>query len=550
MTKLKGLKVRKGPFQNISLNLWTNLFILFFFSAVASSASPLKPEQAFPFQASALRSDLVDVRFRIAPGHYLYRDKIQFSLEPGRITLGSPQFPAGQIKEDPTFGRTEIYRGETAIRIPLTFSPQAGESVTLAVTFQGCADAGLCYPPKTLKVPLSFPLSFGETERKKGPIAQLKEKSDKPSNPSSSLQEEGSSGGEIAHLFKSQNIFWIILSFLGFGLLLSLTPCVFPMIPILSGIILTQGRGLSKKRSFFLSLTYVLGMALTYTAAGMAAALSGSFISGALQNPWVLVVFAVVFILLALSMFGLYELEIPSIIQSKLMGVSNKGELGGFLGVFFMGLLSALIIGPCVTAPLAGALLFIGQTHNIWLGGAALFSLSLGMGIPLLILGTSAGALLPKAGKWMQGVKFFFGFLLLALAFWTLSPLIPQTLTPSLSFQRITNLQEFNTYFQERPEGVVMLYVSADWCTSCKEMELFTFRDKGIQERLKTIKRLKADVTKTEQGAEALLKRFDLFGPPAILFFDKRGQELSGTRIIGVPKREDFLQVLKIVVSG
>jgi thiol:disulfide interchange protein DsbD len=518
-------------------------FVLIIFLSVFSilstpaEAEPLKPEQAFSFQATAIRDDLLEIRFQIAPGHYLYREKFQFSLEAAGMTLGSPQFPAGQFKEDPAFGRTEIFQGQSKILLPLTSGPKAEGQVILAVTYQGCAEAGLCYPPKTKKIPLRLrplPTAGSPAGVEAGPVPL-----------------DGGSWGraDIAGLFQGRGFLWIILSFLGFGLLLSFTPCVFPMIPILSGIIIAQGQGLTKQRSFLLSLTYVMGMALAYTAAGVAAGLSGRFISGVLQNQWVLIGLAFIFILLALSMFGVYELQIPGFIQSKLTGLNPKSKTGGFPGVFLMGLLSALIIGPCVTAPLAGALLFIGQTHNLWLGGAALFALSMGMGIPLLLIGTSAGALLPKAGKWMQGVKIFFGILLVALAFWTVSPLIPQSFTPALSFQRITRFQEFKAFLGNVSKEPALLYFSADWCTSCKEIELLTFRDKEIKAGLLKLKRFKADVTAADREAETLLKEFGLFGPPALLFFDQRGRELPGTRVIGVPKKDNLKQTLENILK-
>ncbi|MBA4395098.1 MAG: thiol:disulfide interchange protein, partial [Desulfobacca sp.] len=450
-----------------------------------------------------------------------------------------------------------------------------------------------------------------------------------PSGPEA-LMGEGGGGGEISQLFKSNNVFWIILSFFGFGLLLSLTPCVFPMIPIISGIIIAQGSALTKKQAFLLSLTYVLGMALTYSAAGVAAAFSGRLLSVALQNPWVLSAFALIFVLLAFSMFGFYELQVPSFIQSKLTTAGNTFKGGNYLGVFFMGLFSAIIIGPCVTAPLAGALLFIGQTHNVWLGGSALFSLSLGMGLPLLIVGTSAGALLPKAGAWMNAVKAFFGVLMIAVALWLISPIISETIqlflwgilliissvylsvldplplpssgwakfrkgiglvalilgislligalmggrdllqplsgisqkskgsfdqqpfpapVPGPTFETITNLGQIETHLKAAQGQAVMLFVSADWCVSCKEMEGLTFKNLQVQERLRRLKILKADVTKSDEEALGFLRKLGLFGPPAVLFFDQTGSEVLETRVVGFQKPDVFLQTLQKVLG-
>ena len=592
------------------------LFFLSNFSLLqAAYCQPLKPEQAFSFQAKAIKTDLVEVRFQIAPGHYLYRDKFKFAIEPNQIKLGTPQFPAGQVKEDPAFGKMEILRGESAIRIPITPPLSAGEPITLAITYQGCADAGLCYPPKTQKVQLSLP-----------PLPPTSV-AGQVINPSQQGGEMVTETSQIARLFGSGNFFWILLSFFGFGLLLSLTPCVFPMIPIISGIIVAQGRNLTKKRAFSLSLIYVLGMALTYSSAGVAAGFSGRLISVALQNPWVLSTFALVFVLLAFSMFGFYELQVPSFIQSKFTAASNHCSAGTCTGVFFMGLFSAIIIGPCITAPLAGALLYIGQTHNIFLGGSALFSLSLGMGVPLLIIGTSAGALLPKAGTWMNAVKAFFGVLMIAVAIWLISPIIPETLQMCLwgallimvsiylsaldplplssngwvkfqkgigiialilgtslligammggrdllqplsgfnqgskdqknlsphgsgpAFERITNLNQIDTYLKNSHGRTVMLHVSADWCTACKEWEEFTLKDPRVMKKLEGLKLLMADVTANSGETIAFLKKFDLFGPPALLFFDKEGREIPGTRVIGFQNADQFLKTLDKVLG-
>ena len=615
--KLKAQSSKEPPFCR------SVFFVLFLLLILASPfgafGEPLKPEQAFSFQARALKPDLIEVRFQIAPGHFLYRDKFKFAIEPSQIKLGPPQFPAGRVKEDPAFGRTEIFRGESAIMIPMTPLPSMGDPITIAITYQGCSDAGLCYPPKTQKVRLALaPLpSTASNGRVINPPLQ-----------GAGVVTETS---EIARLFGSGNFFWIILSFFGFGLLLSLTPCVFPMIPIISGIIVAQGKDLTKKRAFSLSLTYVLGMALTYSAAGVAAGFSGRLIAVALQNTWVLSAFALVFIFLAFSMFGFYELQVPSFIQSKFSAASNRCTAGTCTGVFLMGLLSAIIIGPCITAPLAGALLYIGQTNSVWLGGSALFSLSLGMGVPLLIIGTSAGALLPRAGTWMNAVKAFFGVLMIAVALWLVSPVLPETLPmflwgalliicsiylsaldplprPSnglikfqkgvgiialilgtslligammggrdllqplsgighqsapvsdqknpaspaagLSFERITDLNQLDVYLKKNRGQLIMLDVSADWCTACKEMEYSTFRDPQVIEKAKGLKLLKADVTQSNEASIAFLKKFGLFGPPAVLFFDQAGKEIPETRVIGFHKAGDFLITLDKAIGN
>jgi thioredoxin:protein disulfide reductase len=385
------------------------------------------------------------------------------------------------------------------------------------------------------------------------------------------------------------------------------------MIPILSGIIVGRGQHVTRMHGFLLSLAYVLGMALTYAAVGVAAGLSGSLLSNALQTPWVLGSFAGVFVLLSLSMFGFYELQLPSALQSKLSGTSNKLHGGHLSGVFVMGALSAIIVSPCVAAPMAGALLYIGQTHDALLGGVALFSLAIGMGVPLLLVGASAGALLPKAGAWMEAIKNVFGVMMLAVAIWLISSLLPLGVvmmlwaallilsavylhaldplphntggwhklgkgigiiilllgiglligalsgardilrplgalgggqavaqTSHLQFERVKNLAELDARVASAPGKTVMLDFYADWCVSCKEMENFTFTDSRVQAQLKNTLLLQIDLTANNEDDKAFLKHYQLFGPPAILFFNREGRELADLRVIGYQNPEQF----------
>jgi thiol:disulfide interchange protein DsbD len=409
----------------------------------------------------------------------------------------------------------------------------------------------------------------------------------------------------------------IISFFFGAGLLLAFTPCMFPMVPILSGIIVGRGHKITHMHGFILSLAYVMGMALTYAAVGVAAGLSGTLLSNALQTPWVLGSFAGIFVLLSLSMFGFYELQLPTALQSRLSDTSNKLHGGHLSGVFVMGALSAIIVGPCVAAPLAGALLYIGQTHDAFLGGSALFSMALGMGVPLLLIGASAGTLLPKTGAWMESVKRFFGVLLLAVAIWLISSLISvgvqmllwavllilsaiylhaldalqhnasnwhklwkgigilalllgiayligalsgardilrplagmgsaQAGTPSaLPFTRIKNIADLNTRIAQAGEKTVMLDFYADWCVSCKEMERDTFSDSKVQSKLKESLLLQADVTANSDEDKALLARYQIYGPPVILFYDRQGREQSGFRVTGYQDAAQFLTSLQ-----
>jgi thiol:disulfide interchange protein DsbD len=330
-----------------------------------------------------------------------------------------------------------------------------------------------------------------------------------------------------------------------FGLLLAFTPCVLPMIPILSGIIAGEGAALSKSRALALSLSYVLGMALAYAAAGIAAAYSGSLLAAALQNAWVLGGFALVFVLLALSMFGLYDLKLPGFLHQRLDDVQRRLPGGRIASVAGMGAFSAVIVSPCVAAPLAGALLYIAQTRDVALGGAALFTMALGMGVPLIVIGISEGALLPKSGPWLNRVKQFFGVLLLAVAAWIVLPLFlsGKGETP---FVRVDSIAELDKRLAA-PGKPVMLDFYADWCVSCKEMEAYTFSDARVKQELGGMLLLQVDVTANSAEHKALLKRYSLFGPPGIIFFDAQGREVKGLRVIGYQNADRFLKTLTLL---
>jgi thioredoxin:protein disulfide reductase len=375
----------------------------------------LPPDKAFGLDVVVRDARTLQANFNVTPSYYLYRDKITFSSKDGTAKVAAVNLPRGEIKHDPNFGDTEVFHQSFQALVTLARTDNEAKSITLDAVYQGCSEEGLCYPPITKTLLVNLPSSA--TGQLAPPVLS--------EAPPPSSQLPVSEGSQIARLFKSGN-FWLIVSFFfGAGLLLALTPCMFPMIPILSGIIVGRGHKITHMHAFILSLAYVLGMAVTYAAAGVAAGYSGNLISNALQTPWVLGSFAAVFVLLSLSMFGLYELQLPTALQSKLSETSNRLHGGHLGGVFVMGALSAIIMGPCVAAPLAGALLYIGQTHDAVLGGVALFVMALGMGAPLLLIGTSAGVLLPKAGAWMEAVKQFFGVLLLALAIWIIQPLLP-----------------------------------------------------------------------------------------------------------------------------
>ncbi|HSB98446.1 MAG TPA: protein-disulfide reductase DsbD [Burkholderiaceae bacterium] len=498
------------------LLLWFALAALPLHAAAAQDL--LEPEQAFRFSARALGSDAIEVHFAIADGYYLYRERFKFAAQNAR--LGNVEFPTGERKKDEFFGETEIYRKE--VRIRLTVAPGAGDPLQLAVTSQGCADVGVCYVPMESQATLRLASLAANAAPPRAGLA--------------------ASDVDVAAMFRGNA--WVVLaSFLGFGLLLAFTPCVLPMIPILSSIIAGEGANVTKTRALALSSSYVLGMAVAYALAGIAAAYSGSLIAASLQNAWVIGAFALVFVLLSLSMFGVYELQLPGFLRHPLAAAHRRLAGGKLASVAGMGVLSAVIMSPCVAAPLAGALLYISQTRDVALGGTALFAMALGMGIPLLVIGVSGGALLPRAGRWMNAVKKFFGVLLLAMAVWIAWPLVLDG-KGATKFERVASVAELEAKLTA-PGKPVMLDFYADWCVSCKEMEAFTFSDARVKAKFEHMLLLQADVTANTAEHKALLKRFSLFGPPGIVFFDARGRELQGLRVIGYQDAERFLKTLE-----
>lgn len=568
-----------------------------------ADAEILPPDQAFKLSVSALEKNQIIANFEVAPGHYLYHDRIKFSLQGLPDAVQNIELPQGEIKKDPTFGETVVYHHSFSAKIILAPNVSTGK-VKLLATYQGCSEKGLCYAPIHKVIDVDLSATTLTTIRDDDGIAS-------------------SSEDQATSLLKNGHLWLIAIGFFGFGLLLALTPCVLPMIPILSGIIVGDKKvhhhATSRLHAFNLSLAYTLGMALTYTIAGIAAGLSGKLLSSALQNPVTLGVTAFIFAALSLSMFGFYELRLPSGIENKMVNTSNKLKGGQFLGVFLMGALSALIVSPCVAAPLAGALLYISQTHDVLLGGLALFSLSIGMGVPLLLIGASAGHILPKAGHWMTAVRNLFGIIMLAVALYIVSPVIPTKLqlllwaalfiipavylhaldslpNPSdpwanfwkgigilmlllgitlffgavtgaksplqplaglqlsstsgvekLPFQRVKSVAELDGAIQTAKGRVVMLDFYADWCTACKEMERDTFTDKRLQQALKDVVLLQADVTENTAEDAALLNRFKLFGPPGIIFFDGAGQEITTHKVIGYQDAPTFIATVKRV---
>uniref|UniRef100_UPI00333F6CC0 protein-disulfide reductase DsbD n=1 Tax=Castellaniella defragrans TaxID=75697 RepID=UPI00333F6CC0 len=631
----------------------------------AQAEDPEFLDPAVAFVATAAMHDplTLDVHYRIAPAYYMYRERFEVRIQAadGRMLLympsaltppedaaaegtpawtALPELPRGQVKYDPTFERDmEVYHGGVTLRVPL----QAGETgpLTVAITGQGCADAGLCYPPMTQTLDLAVAdggyRAVGEQvvaqvppprdESVAGQGAGSAGDAQRPSPAGDSLFDMGDTG--MAAWLSQAGMVRILLFSLLFGALLSFTPCVLPMVPILLAVIAGGRQTPSRLRGLGLAACYVLGMSLVYTILGVAAGLLGAGLAAWLQSPWVLGTFAVLLALFGLAMFDVFTLQAPvglqSALQSRLMHVPG-GRVGG---VFLMGMVSALIVGPCVAAPLAGILLFISQTGDVVVGGASLFAMAWGQGLLLLVVGAGAGTLLPRAGAWMDQVKAVFGLLLLATAWWMARPILYAGLyvvgwsllalwaalmlwragrgdegvglrlavralaalvafwavaqfagllaggqdmlrplapfagqgDPAASggtadlaavrarFTRVASVADLDARLAatDRP---VMLDFYADWCVSCIEMEKFTFSDPGVARRMSDVLLLQADVTRMSEQDRALLARFDLFGPPGIIFFGRDGQVLPDARVVGFKKAADFSAVLDRVLGG
>ncbi|WBS03437.1 protein-disulfide reductase DsbD [Pseudoduganella sp. SL102] len=600
------------------MSFLSRLLILFaaFLSLLAPARAEeefLPPHVAFQFSARMADAQTIEVTWRIADGYYMYRE--QFKFRAAGAQLGTPRIPPGKVKFDETFNKdVETYRQRVTIRVPV----EAAGPFTLTATGQGCSDKGLCYSPQDATARLSpaggpapAAVAFGLPAMSRPGDAMMDAPGGTPSAAAAAQGEPGavpegasppqSELGRIERALQGGRMTVIVPLFLLLGLGLAFTPCVLPMVPILSSIVIGEGKGAGRARGLALSLSYSLGMAIVYTALGVAAGLAGEGLAAALQNPWVLGGFGMLLVLFALSMFGVYELQVPAALQTRLAAASGRQSRGKLAGVFVMGAISALIVGPCVAAPLAGALVYISQTRDVVMGGTALFSMAAGMSVPLILAGVSAGALLPKAGAWMDAVKRFFGVLLLAMAWWLVSPVLPATvqmagwtvlgiaygiyllrhhkgwpaqaiaalfigfgivqmigvgtggrdpLAPlahlrdgaadELPFKRIKNVAELDRILADTGGKTVMLDFYADWCVACKEMEKLTFSKPAVQEKLGNTIWLQVDVTANNDDDKALLKRFNLFGPPGIILFDRSGREIAGSRVIGFQDAATF----------
>lgn len=563
----------------------------------------LSQEAAFQLDLSVIDTQTIQANFTVSPGYYLYKERIKFAVQSlVDVKISEITLPAGEMKEDANFAKQEVYHHDFKASIKLVAAES--KSVIINASYQGCSEKGLCYAP----IKKTFTVDLTKTSNSIGKLEAATLASDNEAD--STIQ-----------VLKSGNLWLVITGFFVAGLLLSLTPCVLPMIPILSSIIVgSQSKQIkpSKLHAFGLSVAYVLGMALSYTLAGMAAGLSGDLLSQSLQNAWVLGATSLLFVLLAFSMFGFYDLKLPQSFEDGMLNASNKLKGGQFFGVFAMGALSALIVSPCVAAPLAGALIYIGQTHNVLLGGVGLFALAIGMGVPLLLIGASAGSLLPKTGDWMNAVRNFFGVIMLGMAIWLISPIIPvnmllalwaallivtavyhnaldnlpahtshfaklwkgvavimlifgvallvgalsgaksvlqplsgfsvssakQNLHSPLAFSRVASIAELEEKLLAAQGQPVMLDFYADWCVACKELEELTFSDPKVQQQLRNTVLLQVDVTANSEEDKALLKRFGLFGPPGIVFFNADSQEMTTLKTIGFQNAARFSATL------
>jgi thiol:disulfide interchange protein DsbD len=559
----------------------------------------LPVDEAFRFSASADGGAQVALDWQIAPGYYLYRHRVAAKTATEGFALGEVAMPAGKKKTDEFFGDVEVYYDALTATVPVT-RPEGGSIFEIAVSYQGCADAGLCYPPVTKTVAIELPPP-GTPPRSEAPVMVAEQ-------------------DRLASLIADGSLLVVMATFFGFGLLLAFTPCVLPMIPILSGIIAGQGAAATPSRSFLLSLTYVLGMALTYTIAGAAFAAAGQQAQAFFQQPWIIILFAGLFVVLALAMFGLFDLKIPAALETRLAAVSGRQKAGSFIGTAIMGALSALVVTACVAPPMVAALAVIGQTGDVLRGALALFAMAIGMGAPLLLVGVAGGRFLPHAGPWMTTIKTLFGVLFLAVAVWMLERILPGPLSlalwallvivggyyfggfgrvaqgdaavrllargaglaaivwgiimmvgaaagghdpfqplrgaalpglgggkqvagaEALPFVKVATIEELDRELAAAQSAgkPAMLDFYADWCVSCKEMEKYTFSVAEVQQDLSGFVLLKADVTANNDADQALLRRFGVYGPPTTAFFGAQGRECRAFRLVGFVAADDF----------
>lgn len=594
----------------ISINLW--------------GAGFLQPEEAFKPTATMIDKSTAQIDIDLGENIYIYADKLKVEdadakdgIDFASITMSKPIEHDGE----------KVYESSPDIRIKFAKTDEliGKQTVTIKLSYQGCSSAGLCYEP--IEKEFKLELNAGNLEKAgaengsilKAPAVETAKMEIAPVPKTEPKPEKGSETDQIAQVIEGGSLWFIILSFFGFGLLLALTPCVFPMIPIISSVIVSQG-GIGTKRAFWLSVVYVLSMAVAYTIAGILAGLFGANLQAAFQTPWIITLFSLIFVVLAMSMFDLFELQIPNSLQSKITKIS--GSQSGVIGVAIMGFLSALIVGPCVAAPLAGALIYIGQTGDALLGGVALFALSIGMGLPLIAIGTSAGKFMPRPGVWMDTIKSIFGVMLIGISIWMISrildenismmlwgalavfvainmgalepirgrcikcgrankkamgliillygmtlllggmsgaknplhplepflaskaPVISETVSQHKNFEKITSIEELDAILEENKGKKVLVDFYADWCSACKELEEKTFSDERVKTAMDDFVLVQVDLTANDEAAKAISSKYGIFGPPAILFFNDKGERQKDADLVGFKEPQEFLNHL------
>lgn len=556
---------------------------------LASADNQFVPvDQAFPFHAEQ-QGKQIFLDWQVKQGYYLYQDRISISAE--NAQLGEIEMLDGQPYRDEFFGDVKIYTEPLFVDVPLL---RAAANAKLIIQYQGCAKAGFCYPPETRIIDLQAVASDTRSDNNTA-TNMAKIETDSPKSP---VAEQDGLASRLA------DSWWTPLLFLALGVGLAFTPCVLPMYPILTSIVLGRGQ-LSQQRALILSFIYVQGMALTYTVLGLVVASAGLQFQAAMQHPYVLIGLSTLFVLLALSMFGVYTLQLPSKVQTWLNSLSNKQQGGSSVGVFAMGAISGLVCSPCTTAPLSGALLYVAQSGDLFTGAIALYALAMGMGIPLILVAVFGNKLLPKAGGWMERVKTLFGFILLAAPIFLLERLLPPVWSTALwsalgivafgwlyhcknslpfggwkqsmvgiiavlglfasaqpaldvwfkpkqtnlasrshvEFIRVNNIAELNLQLsQAKLAGKpVMLDFYADWCVACKEFEKYTFHQQEVAQKLQNFVLLQADVTKNQPQDIELLKAMNVLGLPTIDFWNAQGERVSNARISGFMPADRFL---------
>jgi thiol:disulfide interchange protein DsbD len=584
------------------------LFLSLVLALLAAPPKFLMPDEAFISSAVMNENMQIEADVTIAKDIYLYVDKTKLELDSQNGI---------SIKEINTLAKEEEHEGDIVYlespHFVVNLQKEEGvkgiQKVQFTLSYQGCSEQGLCYEPLSKTYSFEVDTSKLQTKSKEPQKLDVPTLAKTNESKNAEVTKELSQTDAIADTIKSESVAFVLLTFLGFGLLLAMTPCVFPMIPIISGVIISQGHGLTTKKAFALSLVYVLAMAFAYTIAGVLAGLFGANLQAALQTPWVIYSFALIFVALAFSMFGFYELKLPDKFVTK---ISSKGHRAGYLGVAIMGFLSALIVGPCVAAPLAGALVYIGQTGDAVLGGMALFSMSIGMGIPLIVVGVSAGKFMPKPGAWMTMVTAVFGVMMLGVAIWMLEKIVDRYTTMILysalglgfalylnpfereghifkrsvalvlfayatalfigalggstsmtkpleflkpqtaglnavtavkhkEFIKVTSIEELDVLLAKNKGKKILLDFSAEWCTACTELEEVTFANADIKTKMDDFVLINADVTDNGEKEKALSKKYGVFGPPVILFFDEKGNVIQSKTIVGFVPPAEFL---------